>query len=259
MSKELIEQLANDDSKVSWRIVTTHKHELDMLDNGSMRLKFDGKVIIVESMAVMLDAFAKAYQAAAPIDVPPDEYDIAVDTGDGIYHTAEVVHFQQEGSKRSIQVKLTYAEPTKEHPTIMAYPSGQIVMESGELFVGKKYICIDEAYQAAAPIDNVAEALQEIFDLCMKYQRSCYNTGYLHLADALLNIASKANTLIRVIPDTQAKAQPIQASSKKIVGYITPSDLEFPFAYPNLGYEADWRNIPVYVDVPAAPIESERE
>jgi hypothetical protein len=61
-----------------------------------------------------------------------------------------------------------------------------------------------KAYQAAAPIDNVAEALQEIFDLCMKYQRSCYNTGYLHLADDLLNIASKANTLIRVIPDTQA-------------------------------------------------------
>jgi hypothetical protein len=91
----------------------------------------------------------EAYQAAAPIDVPPDEYDIVVDTGDGIYHTAELVHFQQEGSKRSIQVKLTYAEPTKEHPTIMAYPSGQIVMDSGELFVGRKYICIEEAFAKA--------------------------------------------------------------------------------------------------------------
>jgi hypothetical protein len=65
---ELIEQLAEDDSKVSWRIVTTSDHELDMLDNGSIRLKVGGKVIIVESMAAMLDTFAKAYQAAAPID-----------------------------------------------------------------------------------------------------------------------------------------------------------------------------------------------
>jgi hypothetical protein len=192
MSKELIEQLAKEHGHVNKWPNANHT----------------GSTYTVEFSSNQLEAFAKAYQAAAsngyvqslesliqdadcilngqnatwskrhlehiakfhsgkaaaPIDVPPDEYDIVVDTGDGIYHTAELVHFQQEASKRSIQVKLAYA----------------------------------------APIDNVAEALQEIFDLCMKYQRSCYNTGYLHLADALLNIASKANTLIRAIPDTQA-------------------------------------------------------
>lgn len=45
-----------------------------------------------------------AYKPQAD-DVPPDVYDIVVDTGDGIYHTAEVVHFQQSGSKRMIQVR----------------------------------------------------------------------------------------------------------------------------------------------------------
>jgi hypothetical protein len=33
----------------------------------------------------------------------PDEYEISVDTGDGIYHATEVVNFQQIGSKRIIQ------------------------------------------------------------------------------------------------------------------------------------------------------------
>ena len=42
-------------------------------------------------------------------NTPPDVYDIAVDMGDGIYHTADVVHFQQNGSKRMIQVRLDEA------------------------------------------------------------------------------------------------------------------------------------------------------
>lgn len=36
----------------------------------------------------------------------PDVYDIAVDTGDGIYWTAEVVHFQQNDNVRKIQVRI---------------------------------------------------------------------------------------------------------------------------------------------------------
>lgn len=40
------------------------------------------------------------------LNSPPDVYDIVVDTGDGIYYTAEVVHFQQKGSKRMIQVRI---------------------------------------------------------------------------------------------------------------------------------------------------------
>ena len=50
----------------------------------------------------------KALATSPQVDAntPPDVYDIVVDTGDGIYHTAEVVHFQQSGSKRMIQVRL---------------------------------------------------------------------------------------------------------------------------------------------------------
>ena len=36
----------------------------------------------------------------------PDVYDIAVDTGDGTYWTAEVVHFQQNDNVRKIQVRI---------------------------------------------------------------------------------------------------------------------------------------------------------
>jgi hypothetical protein len=55
-------------------------------------------------------------------------------------------------------------------------------------------------------------------------------------------------------------AAPQQAiPSERIIGYITPSDLEFPLAYPTIGYQADWRNIPVYVHAsPTAPIESDK-
>jgi hypothetical protein len=55
-------------------------------------------------------------------------------------------------------------------------------------------------------------------------------------------------------------AAPQQAiPSERIIGYITPSDLEFPLAYPIIGYQADWRNIPVYVHAsPTAPIESDK-
>jgi hypothetical protein len=91
MSKQLIEQLAKE-----------HGSRGNRNSTGDFLYEFTG---------TNLEAFAKAYQAAAPVDVPPDEYDIVVDTGDGIYHTAELVHFQQEGSKRSIQVKLKYAAP----------------------------------------------------------------------------------------------------------------------------------------------------
>ena len=56
------------------------------------------------------DTELSAYKPQAD-DVPPDVYDIVVDTGDGIYHTAEVVHFQQSGSKRMIQVRLGEPQP----------------------------------------------------------------------------------------------------------------------------------------------------
>lgn len=58
-----------------------------------------------EQAKAMFEYCLSAYKPQAD-DVPPDVYDIVVDTGDGIYHTAEVVHFQQRGSKRMIQVRL---------------------------------------------------------------------------------------------------------------------------------------------------------
>jgi hypothetical protein len=95
--KELIEQLAKDSGAFA-------------VAKGSYEVRIEQGQFYFKNIE-QLKAFAKAYQAAAPIDVPPDEYDIVVDTGDGIYHTAEVVHFQQEGSKRAIQARLAYAAP----------------------------------------------------------------------------------------------------------------------------------------------------
>lgn len=57
------------------------------------------------------DTELSAYKPQADANTPPDVYDIVVDTGDGIYHTAEVVHFQQSGSKRMIQVRIGEPEP----------------------------------------------------------------------------------------------------------------------------------------------------
>jgi hypothetical protein len=131
----------------------------------------------------------------------------------------------------------------------------QILEYGAYTLTDEQLLKICKAYQAAAPIDNVAEELEKAAKVCdgVKAVGITVSSAYAMGANACA-VAIRA-----LIPDTQANAQPTQGQSKKIVGYITPSDLEFPFAYPNLGYEADWRNIPVYVDVPAAPIESERE
>lgn len=71
----------------------------------SMRGESENKIARVSYKAMLSAA------PSAPDSAPPDEYDIAVDTGDGIYHTANVVHFQQIGSKRLIQTKLGDSAP----------------------------------------------------------------------------------------------------------------------------------------------------
>lgn len=66
-------------------------------------------------------AMLSAYKPQSDVNTPPEVYDIVVDTGDGIYHTAEVVHFQQSGSKRMIQVRL--GEPQADDVRKDAEPS----------------------------------------------------------------------------------------------------------------------------------------
>lgn len=66
----------------------------------------DGKDHVLMGMLfTLLGTICSKLEKPQADDVPPDVYDIVVDTGDGIYHTAEVVHFQQSGSKRMIQVR----------------------------------------------------------------------------------------------------------------------------------------------------------
>jgi len=43
----------------------------------------------------------------------------------------------------------------------------------------------------------------------------------------------------------------------RIIGYVSESDLTFPFAYPSLSYQSETRNIPVYVDALIEHDESE--
>lgn len=85
------------------------KHIIDTDELEKVLNKYEGTNGWASALCDDLRALIASPQADA--NTPPDVYDIAVDTGDGIYHTAEVVHFQQSGSKRMIQVKIGEPEP----------------------------------------------------------------------------------------------------------------------------------------------------
>lgn len=85
------------------------QHIIDTDELEKVLNKYEGTNGWASALCDDLRALIASPQADA--NTPPDVYDIAVDTGDGIYHTAEVVHFQQSGSKRMIQVKIGEPEP----------------------------------------------------------------------------------------------------------------------------------------------------
>lgn len=84
--------------------------ELEKLPQYATFQSYDGSLTIHAEEEYVKMSELHALIASSPQaddeNAPPDVYYIAVDTGDGIYYTAEVVHFQQRGSKRMIQVRL---------------------------------------------------------------------------------------------------------------------------------------------------------
>jgi hypothetical protein len=90
-----------------------------------------------------------------------------------------------------------------------------------------------EAWQAArqsSQSEPVASIVQEIFDLCIQYERSCYNTGYLHLAEKLLVLAGRANSAIKIMEQTIAAPQQAIPSERiakleKAINYLLANDL----------------------------------
>jgi hypothetical protein len=64
-----------------------------------------------------------------------------------------------------------------------------------------------QASRQSSQSEPVASIVQEIFDLCIQYERSCHNTGYLHLAEKLLVLAGRANSAIKIMEQPLAAPQ----------------------------------------------------
>jgi hypothetical protein len=92
-----------------------------------------------------------------------------------------------------------------------------------------------QASRQSSQSEPVASIVQEIFDLCIQYERSCYNTGYLHLAEKLLVLAGRANSAIKIMEQPLAAPQQaipaehllVWALRKYIKGELCIEDAEY--------------------------------